>query len=81
MVPNADNAGSLVEAVEGALLNDIVEGTAADKKTLAAYIHMEEDRTDDDTAPVVAAYLDRHNAVPVAVSLNQICFHLTQRAH
>lgn len=81
MVPNADNAGSLVEAVEGALLNDTVKGTA-DKEALAAYIHMEEDRTDDDTAPVVAAYLDRHNAGrPAVASLDRICFHLTLKAH
>lgn len=79
IVPNADKAGLLVEAVEGAFRNDIVEGTA-DKEALAAYIRME-DRTDDDTAQVVAAYLDMDNAAPVAASPDQICFHLNLMAH
>lgn len=75
VVQNADKAGSLVEAVEWALLNDTVEGIA-DKVALAAYIHME-DRTADDIAHVVVAYLDRDNDGLAAASQDQICSHLT----
>lgn len=75
VVLNADKAGSLVEAAKWVLLNDMVEGIA-DKVALAAYIHME-DRTADDIAHVVVAYLDRDNDGLAAASQDQICSHLT----